>query len=66
MIADLLVAMSTQTTADESWAQLKDVAAWVPKHMQLTYKKTKEYFKTNNPEPSWAKDQRDQGQARGG
>ena len=31
MFADLFVAMSTQTTADESWAQLKDATAWVPK-----------------------------------
>ena len=56
MFADVFVAMSTQTTADDKTAQLKDATAWVPKQMRLNYKKTKEYFKANNPEPSWVKE----------
>ena len=44
MFADVFVAMSTQTTADDKTAQLKDATAWVPKQMRLNYKKTQEYL----------------------
>ena len=56
MFADVFVAMSTQTTADDKTAQLKDATAWLPKQMRLTYKWGQEYFKTNNPEPGWIKE----------
>ena len=59
MFADVIVAMSTETTADDSLAQLKDATAWVPKQMRLMYKKTKEYFKAQNPEPDWVKEIKD-------
>ena len=38
MFADVLIAMSTETTADNSLAQLKDATAWVPKQIRLMYK----------------------------
>ena len=60
MFADVLIAMSTETTADNSLAQLKDATAWVPKQMRLMYKNMKQYFKDMNPEPNWVKEIKDQ------
>ena len=60
MFADVLIAMSTETTADNSLAQLKDATAWVPKQMRLMYKNMKQYFKDVNPEPTWVKEIKDQ------
>ena len=59
MFADVLIAMSTETTADNSLAQLKDATAWVPKQMRLMYKNMKQYFKDMNPEPNWVKEIKD-------
>jgi len=60
MFADVLIAMSTETTADNSLAQLKDATAWVPKQMRLMYKNMKQYYKDVNPEPTWVKEIKDQ------
>ena len=60
MFADVLIAMSTETTADNSLAQLKDATAWVPKQMRLMYKNMKQYFKDVNPEPTWVTEIKDQ------
>ena len=53
MFADVIVALATQTTADEKTAQFVDAAAWVPKQMRLNYKSIQQYTKENIAPPEW-------------
>ena len=53
MFADVIVALATQTTAEDKTAQLVDATAWVPKQMRLNFKKIQEYMKENIEPPEW-------------
>ena len=39
MFADVIVALATQTTAEDKTAQIVDAAAWVPRQMRLNFKR---------------------------
>ena len=51
MFADVIVALATQTTADDKTAEFVDATAWVPKQMRLNFKKIQEYMKENIEPP---------------
>ena len=52
MFAGVLVAMVTQTTADDKTAKLKDATAWVPKQMRLNFKRIQKYM-SQYETPEW-------------
>ena len=52
MFAGVLVAMVTQTTADDKTAKLKDATAWVPKQMRLNSKRIQKYMRQYET-PEW-------------
>ena len=53
MFADVIVALATQTTADDKTAQFLDATAWASKQMRLNYKQMQEFIKAYNLEPEW-------------
>ena len=55
MFADVIVALATQTTADDKTAQFLDATAWVPRQMRLNYKKMQEFIKAYHREPQVVK-----------
>ena len=56
MFADVIVALATQTTAEDKTAQLVDASAWVPKQMRLNFKKIQDYMHQNMGTPDWVTD----------
>ena len=53
MFADVIVALATQTAADDKTAQFVDATAWVPKQMRLNFKKIQEHMKEYIEPPGW-------------
>ena len=53
MLADVIVALATQTTAEDKTAKLVDATAWVPKQMRLDFKKIQDYMQANMETPDW-------------
>ena len=53
MFADVIVALATQTTAENKTAQFVDATAWVPKQMRLNFKMIREYMREYIKTPNW-------------